>query len=176
MPVKPISRSTFVRALRRRFPRRIDGYFAYDISHPRHIIVTTDAPDSVLYARFSEFCSSIPFHGTFVLFPEAAVKTPARRSGFAGWRNAREWKYGPLAAKTVDEVISLIQRRSYFRRRTMFENYFVCDASMEWFALFCHDEDVHFWMTDGLHKRARVRSWRKQPFLQEMPRWPHVKL
>lgn len=82
MPVKQISRSTFVRALRRRFPRRIDGYFAYDIFHPRHIIVTTDAPESVLYARFSEFCSSIPFHGTFVLFPVCfGVRASVSRSG-----------------------------------------------------------------------------------------------
>lgn len=79
--------------------------------------------------------------------------------GRSGWRFTRKGaKTDPIVVSDIAEAEHLIRVRSYFRRR-YFDNYYLTDESAEWTILFCHDDDIHFWLSDEGWSRGSVLRW-----------------
>jgi hypothetical protein len=133
--------------------------FCPDSTFAHHLLLSEDASDDVISATFQAFCDAVDATSPLIVFPD----------GVSGWRASnRLRKHRALIVNSASEVLDAILRRSYFRTR-YFENYYGFDAGGAWFVLFCHDDDLHFWLRPSAYASPAVRQWQASFPLSEMP-------
>ena len=131
-------------------------------NHLRYRVLLSDSlSTNELMRIFREFAEAMSSSGPLVLLCD----------GYSGWR------YVPASVKTrallvsdASEAEQFVRVRSYFRRN-VFDNYYVCDESVAWVALFCHDDDVHFWLSARAWKRPPTQRWLTKEGLEPMMPW-----
>jgi len=133
--------------------------FCPDSTFAHHLLLPEDTSDDIVSATVHAFCDAVNATMPLIVFPD----------GFSGWRAAnRLRKHRALIVNSASEVLDAVLRRSYFRAR-YFENYYGFDAGGAWFVLFCHDDDVHFWLRPSVNALPPVRQWQASFPLTEVP-------
>ncbi len=80
-------------------------------------------------------------------------------NGNAGWKNlATSRPQSPIRISDQNELANLVKKHMYFRDARGYEdNYHITDQGFEWFVVFCHHGDWHFFSSKKTMQKIRNR-------------------
>jgi hypothetical protein len=149
--VKFIASRPFQRQLKQRYQPRAGCYFydgfeqlaEYDLHGRlswRRIATASESAITLLRAR-----------PPFVLFTDR----------LGGWsRVPKGRRRSPIRCNSIAEALAVIRERSYFRDGTSYaDNYYLCDRTLHWFMVFCHEDGWHLWLPPKTAARPLWRRW-----------------
>jgi len=89
-----------------------------------------------------------------IVFPEKCL---------AGWKEGRieRRRTSPVEVDRDNDLIELLKFNIHFRSQEGYvDNYYVTNPNYDWFVVFCHHNDWHFWGSSSQVKMLR-RKWGK---------------
>lgn len=139
------------RKLKEQYPALAPGYFWDALVH---------LPSYALHGRLSwrriaatsvSAVQLLPARPPFILFTDH----------IAGWSQVpKRRRWSPVQLGSLDEALTFIRTRSYFRDRTGYvDNYYLCDHTLQWFISFCHHNGWHLWLPRNIASKPSWHRW-----------------
>ena len=153
-----LKKAKFGAELERRYPSYIAGWFGdclLDIPNWSYIDISARAKVETLIRRTQAIPRILGDSYPLIGFPNGVI-----RCHVAGWKNVpSNRKHSPIEISDPDELAQLIVTRMHFRDPKGFEdNYYITNQKCEWFALFCHHGDWHFFAPKRTVQRVKA-NW-----------------
>jgi hypothetical protein len=146
-----LSRKTFFTLLKRRYSVPRDQYFWDALDGLKAFGMPSRTSFRRLEAATLDLEKFLEIKGPVFLFADH----------IAGWAGLGERRrHSPLNVDDLKAAIAIIRQHAYFRDKDNFvDNYYICNSSFEWFAVFCHENDWHLFIAANLCKSQKFESW-----------------
>jgi hypothetical protein len=148
--MKFINKSEFWSQLKKRYPDYKGGWFyncLEDALGCKSLDISNRAKPATLIKRTQLILNILGSSYPLLAFP----------NGNAGWKNLSSSRsQSPIRVSDQDELTNLIANHIYFRDATRREdNYHITNQEFEWFVVFCHHGDWHFFSSKKAMQKIR---------------------